>query len=107
ITATVNSSPARLLGTDVRQRTEELARCGLRNGGRFSGGERVELGQLSDAEVENLRMAAAVDHDVPGLDVAMHNSVLVRLIEGVGHFRAEAHDFVDGHRAAPEPVAQR
>ena len=53
---------------------------------------------LADAEVGQegvLGAAAAADEDVGGLDVAMDEAVVVRLVERVGDLR----DQVDGARA--------
>ncbi len=41
------------------------------------------------------------------LEVPVHDSVLVRVRQGVGHLLAQARDVLDPHPRAREPLAQR
>ena len=50
----------------------------LSNRRRFKVGGGELLSQLGDAKVEHLHIAIAPDHDVLGLDVAVHNSSIMR-----------------------------
>ena len=55
------------------------------------------LGPEGDAEIHQLRaplLALARDHDVLGLDVAMDDPALVRVVESLGHLRADIENLV-------------
>ncbi len=62
---------------------------------------------LGQAEVEQLRLAGAGDHDIFGLEVAVNDSQLVRGGYAVGHLTGELDRLAHGQRAAIEPGAQR
>ena len=63
--------------------------------------------RLADPEVGDERVPV-VQHDVLGLDVAVHHAVAVRVVQRVGHLARDAHRVVDGQLArCVEPVAQR
>ena len=56
--------------------------------------ESVDLG---DPEVRHLHVVARLDHDVGGLDVAVHDAALVGGVERVGHLRADRGGALDRH----------
>ena len=67
-----------LLRAHVGERAEELT------GARLQGGELyVGVGHARDAEVEDLRLALLVDEDVLGLEVAVDDPFLVRVVDGI------------------------
>ena len=47
---------------------------------------RVAVGEARDAEIEDLGLAALVDQDVAGLQVAVDEAALVRVLYGVADF---------------------
>ena len=47
--------------------------------------------QLGDAEVEQLHRAVGGHEDVVGLEVAMHDEVLMRVTHGRAHLQEELH----------------
>ena len=77
--------PLDLLGGHVRHRADarpigSLQICGV-------GGAHNSLGELGHAEVDDLRVAVAADHDVCRLDVAMNDAGVVRHGNPVCHLR--------------------
>src|ERR1019366_9154344 len=61
---------------------------------------------LSEAEVENLGMAALANEDIRRLDVAVDDPFGVRRIEGVGDLDSELKNRVAVQRPARYPVLQ-
>ena len=53
---------------------------------------------LGQAEIEDLHLAAAVDHDVAGLDVAMDDLPALGGGHAVGDLRGDVHDLIQGER---------
>ena len=51
--------------------------------------------RLGNAEVGDQRMSI-LQHDVLGLDVAVHNAVTVRVIECARHLHRQSHGMIDG-----------
>ena len=66
---------AGLLGRHVGRRAQNLPFDGHRDLARLA---------LRQAEVHDVRLAAAVDHDVAGLQVAMDHALLVGVVQGLG-----------------------
>ena len=71
----------RLLGAHVGRRAQHLAVERHRDLARFT---------LGQPEVHQVRPARLVEHDVRGLDVAMHDPLFVRVLQGVGHLGDQA-----------------
>ena len=61
---------------------------------------------LREPEIENLRPARG-EEDVRRLDVAMHDALAVRGIQGIGHGEGDVDEDRDVHRAASEPLLER
>ena len=95
--ALVDGLAPRLLGRHVGGGPEDQAGRGagagqgrrLRQGGRAAG-ERVVVSApgLGEAEVEDLDLALRGELDVRGLEVAVHDALLVGLLEGLGDLHA-------------------
>ena len=88
VAAVVDGLAARLLGAHVAQGPEHEAR--LRLGERLHLGDavlrlRLGLEQLGEAEVEDLGVAVRRHDHVLGLDVAVHDPGLVRLLQPARH----------------------
>src|SRR5262249_15142082 len=47
-----------------------------------------------------MRFTVFIEQNVPWLDVAMQNAVLMRVMHGAGHFRNQFHCALDRHRLA-------
>ena len=77
--------------------------CDLSEGGRHV---RVH-GPLGEAEVEHLDPAVWRDDDVVALQVAMHDTTLVRVRECVGELPSVVHDIVRRHRSRKNHRAER
>jgi hypothetical protein len=69
-----------LLGRHVARGSHELAGpCEKPFGGELRGAVEIGVGvELGEAEVENLDLALARQHDVGGLEIAMHHAPVVR-----------------------------
>ncbi|MCI0586633.1 MAG: hypothetical protein L0323_07315 [Planctomycetes bacterium] len=88
--------PRELLGAHVGERAHDLPGAGVER-------RRLEVGlrDPGDAEVEDLRLAAAVDEDVAGLEVAVDHPLLVGVLDGVADPREELEARLDGE---PESI---
>ena len=64
------------------------------------------LGDLGEAEIENLGVAAFGDENVGGLDVAMNDAFGMGGVEGVGNFDGEVEQAVDLHGTASDQVLE-
>ena len=113
VRAAVDGLAARLLRAHVAGGAEQHARLRHRERGRVRGlgvlrpGERVGVERLGQAEVEHLDAAVAVDHDVRGLQVAVHDALLVRGLERLGDPEREAGRLLRLERAALQPGGER
>src|SRR6185295_17961431 len=74
---------------------------------RADAGEPGLIGQLGDAEVEELRLAVGGDDDVGGLDVAVDDPPLVGAGEAGGDLPGDLDGLAEGERTALDAVAQR
>jgi hypothetical protein len=61
---------------------------------------------LRQAEVENLHVPVAGDHDVLGLEIAMHDAALMRGGEAVGDLGGDVEDGAHRHRALLDDRSQ-
>ena len=105
IAARIELAAGDLLGAHVERRADHEARFGECTGVGLTG-ERGRQG-ARDAEVAQHRMAA-VQEDVLGLDVAVHETGAVCIVERVGHLDGQAGGFGPRHGAVPrEVIAQR
>jgi hypothetical protein len=111
VAARVDLLPARLLGRHVRHRpdgraeTRQVIRPARRRGKVVA--RSAALGQLRDAEIEDLDRAAPGDEEVRGLDVAMHDALRVSGLECVGDLLAQPDHFLDRQRAARDAILER
>ena len=60
----------------------------------------VFLDALGDAEIGNVRLASAIDQDVGGLQIAVQDAALMRVVNRAAHFGQQAHAFT---RRSQEP----
>ena len=67
---------------------------------------RCGLGDLGEAEVDNLRPSLAGDEDVFGFEIAMHDVLLVRGCEAVRDLNRQINGFAQRQQAALQAVAQ-
>ena len=65
------------------------------------------FGELGNAEVEHLGLAAAGDEQVGRLDVAMDDGGAVRGVERIGDLDAEVEQVVERQRAARDALLER
>ena len=98
-----DAAAAHLLGARVLGGHEPHLGSGLR--GRL--GRAVGLEQLGDAEVEQLRHARGGDEDVAGLDVAVHDEALVRVLHGAADLPEEREAAVDRQAPVVAPLDER
>ena len=77
ITARVDDFTARLLGGEVLRSAHHCLRGGHRRAGVVEG--------AGDTEVHHLDFTGAGQHHIRWLDVAVHDAVAVRVIEGAEH----------------------
>ena len=64
-------------------------------------------GQFRQAEVQHLRAAVRIHHDVGGLQIPVHDAGAVRGGECVGHLRRDAQRFGEPHALARDQLIQR
>ena len=87
--AAVDAGPLELFGGHVARRAEGAARLGKRH----------VAERLGDAEVAHQHPAALLDHDVGGFDVAVHDAVAVRVLEGAAGLLEDADRFLEAQGA--------
>ena len=102
VAAVVDGLAAGLLGREVLRRADHG--CGLRHRRRGVGDG------AGDAEVHHLHDAPGGEHDVGGLDVAVHDAGLVAVAEGFEHALGELqglgrHDLASGAEQFAQGVA--
>lgn len=64
-------------------------------------------GPLRKTEVGNKRLALRVEDDIARLDVAMHDSLLMGMVQRFRHDRKQLNRLGDGWRASRKKVAER
>ena len=94
-----------LLGTHVMRCAYQKAGRGVRIGRRARPVRRPKF--LRQPEVQHLRLAALVEHDVAGLDIPMHEAARMRRVERVGHLRADADGLADFDPAPRQDAFER
>ena len=98
-----------LLGRHVVERPDQQPGAGPRRGERRQASRTVE--RLGEPEVEHLRhdlAVVALKKDVLGLQIAMHEPMVVRGGQGRAHAAKHHHGLVAAERrAGGEPLAQR
>src|SRR5579864_1165934 len=102
--------PPNLLRRHVRDGSKRTAGTremflGL-DGRRAQGNALWLLGDFSQPEVENLRLASIRDEDVRGLDVPMDDTLRVRGVESVGDLDAQIEHCLDLQRLARDHVPE-
>ena len=113
IGALVDGAAARLLGRHVSGGAEDDADAG--HGARrdrwrllrivFS--RRPRIGELREPEVEHLHGPVLADADVRGLEIAVHDALLVRRFERFGDLAGDRQGLVDRHRGAGDAIGER
>ena len=103
----IDHFPGDLFGRHVGRRAHHHARFGLQAArlGRVAGLRRPRI--FGQAEVENFHAAVIRDHHVGGLQVAMHNSLLMRGGQRSGERGADFEDAFDGEPAFGDQPVER
>ena len=98
---------ARLLRRHISERSQDRSRLRQRvfryRGGRHAAGRRAALGQ---AEVQDLGPSLRADHDVGGLQVAVHDSLGVRRGQSIGDLHGNRQQLGNGQRSAGHRLPQ-
>ena len=97
------------IGPHIAALADEMLRRHVGDGPdrRAGARQRRAAGQLGDAEVEELHLAAPRQHDVRRLDVAMNDVGVVRCRHRARHLHRDVERLVDRHRPAGDPLLQR
>ena len=105
---------ARLLGRHVGDGADggadhagEVLRRGFPGRRRFRLRRRRVGGELGQAEVEHLHLAAPGDEDVRGLDVAVKDALAVRRVQRIGNLRADVEQGAEVERPSAQPLVER
>ena len=61
--------------------------------------------QLRETEVQNLRLSARRHENVGGFEVAVHDALRMRRIEGIDHLEGEIDNGVEWQRLTPRPFS--
>lgn len=99
--APVRHLTARLFGAHVGGRAENPA-----HGGRIRGDLGARIGRLDpgQAEIEHFHQAIGRDRDVRGLEIPMHDALLMRRVERGGNLSRDGQGVVERQRAARDQV---
>ena len=104
----IDGLPGCLFRTHVGRRPGDLSERGRRHRGRVRSRAVVVIHpDLREAEVEDLRRPIRRDHDVAGLEIAVHEALFVSRIEGRRNLPGQVRRLVTGNAAATQDVAQR
>jgi hypothetical protein len=71
-----------------------------------TGRSRPEHRRLRQSKIEELGCAAFRDHDVGGLQIAVHDSGPMRSVQGIADLHPDAQQFRQRQCAAAQPVGQ-
>ena len=63
--------------------------------------------ELRESEIEDFRVAVGTQHDVFGLDIAMHETAGMRRRQSAGELDADVHHVAHRQRALLQAVPQR
>ena len=109
VRAEVHGAAGGLLGRHVAHRPEHGAGLRARDRRRHVRPAPVglRLDQLGEAEVQDLQVAVARQHQVLGLQVAVDDAVRVRAGEGARRLRGELEELAQRQRLLRERLAQR
>ena len=80
-----------LFRTHIRQRSHDLPHIGL---ARVFG---IDVGHAGHTEIQNLRLAALIHQNIAGLEIAVNDPSLMRMVHGVANLR---------HQLQPLPRVQ-
>ena len=114
--ARVELAAGRLLGRHVRGRAHRRTGHGhVRNGPGLDGRlglhrrccGRPAVGQLGEAEIEDLQVIAVADEQVRRLDVAVDDAARVRRLERLGDLDPEVYDLLDRQRPLLDSLLHR
>ncbi len=101
----VDFLPLRLLRSHVARGTHDLAGPGAEHRGghtRLRAHSRRHLGELGQAEVEDLGVPVLRDEDVLRLEVAVHDARLVRRLQRLGDLDGQRQRALELHRCAQQ-----
>ena len=103
----VDVQAACLLRRHVRDRPDHHPDAGVDGPRGARIGIRCTLGELGDAEVEHLHVAVRPQHQVVGLDVAMHDAGRVRRCQRRGGLDGDLENLAQRQLATLQALAQR
>src|SRR5207248_8204606 len=95
VAAFIGGLPARLFRREVVDRPEEMTR------GRIDGDRQVAVERSGQTEIEDLHLTGRLEHDVGGLEIAVHDAALVRGGDAGGDLPRDAQKLRRLQRTAP------